>query len=311
MFEYLGLGEAALAHIDRRIQFLQLCAERREYTAQDREHESAAAHMQRIGRIGTLQRDTACLFILLEKYDRAMAYLRLSGQAWADIGLFAGYTLLGLRGNPAWTKDYENDFKQAATLMSSMYGGGEPLNEQERDAFDRETDLTDNLGPDQAEPVIKPYLAKSVASKRQLINLVQAGVLSGSDRLNTLTDRACDYFLEAPPSVIQGIQLQKYVHLLRSLSYGDFGHDGREWLKLLLSNRMERIEIAQRDSYHWQRLLNPEFLVDIDLLVLCVCAIQGDRTKELEDTMGGHPPIAVLPWTIANGFYRQRGGEQW
>jgi hypothetical protein len=301
MFEYLGLGEAAPAYIDRRIQFLQLCTERREYT----EHESAAAYMQRIGRIATLQRDTACLFILLEEYDQAMTHLRLSGQAWAGIGLFAGYTLLGLSRNQTWTEIYENDFRQAATLMQSLYGGCEPLNEQERDAFDRETDLTDNLGPDRTEPAIKPYLAKSVASKRQLINLVQAGVLSGSDNLNTLTDRACDYLLETPPGIMQGIQLQKYVLLLRALSHGDFGHDGREWLKLMLSNRMERIEIAQRDSYHWRRLLNPEFLIDIDLLVLCVCAIQGERATELEETMNGHPPIAVLPWTIAKRLYQR------
>lgn len=147
----------------------------------------------------------------------------------------------------------------------------------------------------------RPYLEPSVNSKRQLLNLLQASAAPnvGIQALNELKHLAHHRLSQAPSGAVDGMHLHSYANLLMSLSAGEFGSAQRKWLTLMALGRAEQLIAATGDIYHWKRILNPAFVIDLDLLTLCVYAAENNLTVEFDSLMGDQSSLVSLPWFAA------------
>jgi hypothetical protein len=269
--------------VRRRLTFLL----RRNESRPTREDDSHLRHAQDIGRAGTLQRDAGCLALLLDEDALAKNLLRSAGETWASVGLFGGYALLRLSKNKGWPESFADDLDQVATL----------LRRSEAEADD----------PVAAEPPGVPqnardelhYLTRSVNSKRQLLNLLQATTKTDGRTAAALRQHVQRRLERESFGVVEGMRVSSYVRLLESVASGELGLRERNSLMLLILHRAEHLASAKEDVHHWERALNPAFVVDLDLLFLCIHAAENRLVETFNELMAEQSGLVSLPWKIA------------
>ncbi|WP_266182841.1 hypothetical protein [Dyella humicola] len=251
------------------------------HRADAQNHNGYVANSVRQGCRGTLLRDAASLALMLEQYEQATALLREAGDAWAGIGLFAGYLLLHVAEGPAWVSRYEDDLQQIASLFEWRY--------------------SKTTTP---SPRVKgrAYLAAASWSPRQLLNLYQA--LPDDPRANELIKitrhharRSLDDL--AATATIGELPVSDYLLVWDAAAQGDFDARAQDALIALLEHRAMRLQAAQADTHHWYRGVNPAGLVDFDLMALGIKAIESNAADKLANILHHAPPLVALPWIAA------------
>ncbi|MFC3650807.1 hypothetical protein ACFONN_04575 [Dyella humi] len=288
--------------IERRIRFL---LERAEVHLR-KEGQNGTSRSEEMACAGTLWRDAACLAMLLENEAQARELLQRAGEAWANIGLFAGYALLHLSGITNWAENYTDDLRQAAWILRQSESTGEQQESDLEPSFIAGLEVHDDFYPKDGTPERRAYLSSSSVSKRQLLNLLQAAAnVHHGDDLKEFTNLIRSRFERTPSATLEGIRLLSYVYLLDTISHGEFGEPQQNLLTMMALNRRERLAAAQGDSYHWERILNPAFIVDLDLFTLCGYAVEKNLIEQFNAIMEFQPALVSLPWTVAQRLYSQ------
>lgn len=262
---------------ERRIAFLELRAD-----AQG--NNGYVADSVRLGCKGTLLRDAASLALMIEQYDRAAVLLHSAGEAWAGIGLFAGYLLLQLSGDHAWTKQYQQDLQQIERLFEWRF-----------------TNTTSP--PPRANG--RAYLTAATWSPRQLLNLYQA--LPAAHHASELAEsvkRHARVSLDdlSASATVGDFQVSNYLLVWDAVAQGHFDEPAQDALVALLQDRARRLEVAQADTHHWYRAVNSAGFVDFDLMALGLMAIQSNAADKLDNIMRLFSPHVALPWLAVQGL---------
>lgn len=264
----------------RRIAFL-------EKRADAQSHNSYVADSVRQGCRGTLLRDAASLALTLEQYEQATALLRAAGEAWAGIGLFAGYLLLHLSEGPAWVSRYEIDLRQIARLFEWRFT---------------------NTSTPSPRAKGRAYLAAASWSPRQLLNLYQSLPELPDDPpaselvmfVRHYARRSLDDL--AATAAIGDLRVADYLLVWDAAAQGEFDGPAQDVLVALLEDRAKRLEAAQADTHHWYRGINPAGMVDFDLIALGVKAIESNAAGKLGNIIHHASPLVALPWMAAQGL---------
>ncbi len=247
-------------------------------------HNGYVADSVRLGCRGTLLRDAASLALMLEQYDRATALLREAGDAWAGIGLFAGYLLLHFSEGPGWVSRYEDDLLQITSLFEWRYSKATTPSPRANG---------------------RAYLAAASWSPRQLLNLYQA--LPDDPQANELIRNVRHYARRslddlAATAIIGDLRVADYLLVWDAAAQGDFDEPAQDALVALLQDRAKRLQAAQADTHHWYRGINPAGLVDFDLMALGVRAIESNAADKLGTIIHHATPLVALPWIAAQGL---------
>ena len=244
-------------------------------------HNGYVAHSVRQGCRGTLLRDAAALALMLEEYERATALLREAGDAWAGIGLFAGYLLLHLADGPAWVSRYQDDLRQIAGLFDWRYSKAVTPSPRANG---------------------RAYLAAASWSPRQLLNLYQA--LPDDPRADEPMQFVRHYARTslddlAATATIGDLRVADYLLVWDAAAQGHFDGPAQAAVVVLLQDRARRLEAAQADTHHWYRGINPAGLGDFDLMALGVKAIESGSADKFANIVHHASPLVALPWNAA------------
>ncbi len=247
-------------------------------------HNGYVADSVRQGCRGTLLRDAASIALTLEQYEQATALLREAGDAWAGIGLFAGYVLLHFPEGPAWVSRYEDDLQQIANLFEWRYT---------------------NTNTPSPRAKGRAYLAAASWSPRQLLNLYQA--LPDDPQANELIVTVRHYARRslddlAATATIGDLRVSDYLLAWDAAARGDFDDPAQDALVALLQDRATRLQAAQADTHHWYRGINPAGLADFDLMALGIKAIESHAADKFGTIIQHAPPLVALPWNAAQGL---------
>ncbi|MFC4527763.1 hypothetical protein ISN76_06650 [Dyella halodurans] len=244
-------------------------------------HNSHVADSVRHACRGTLLRDAASIALMLERYEQATSLLRAAGDAWAGIGLFAGYLLLHFTDGPAWVSRYEGDLLQIAGLFEWRYSKTTAPSPRAKG---------------------RGYLAAASWSPRQLLNLYQA--LPDDPRAGEPIQFVRHYARTslddlAATTLIGDLRVADYLLVWDAAAQGNFDGPAQDALVALLEERARRLQAAQADTHHWYRGIHPAGLVDFDLMALGVKAIESRAADKLDHILHHAPPLVALPWTAA------------
>jgi hypothetical protein len=262
--------------IERRIRFL----EERAHTHIEKQHEGRTP-ADRQACVGTLLRDAGSLALLLEDYGRAATLLRQAGEAWASIGLFAGFLLLRLSGEIDWPEKYEKHLGQISRILEP------PELMSNQSALDAAT---------HEDPA---YLRASASSTRQLLDLYQALPDRSNDTSNHVAGMIKQRLSEVPGRSIDGIRVSSYIAAFDAVSEGYLERDQADTVFAMTLNRAEQLAIAQANIHQWQMGLNPAAIIGFDLLALCTRAVNSNSAKVLDEVMWNRSSLVTLPWTLA------------
>lgn len=228
----------------------------------------------------TLWRDAACVAMLLDDMTAAKKYLKASAQGFLELGLFYGFLLLRLSG--------EERIEIAAKTSGDRFAWvRDALRLSESEESDGARDLP-------------PYARASAQSPYQLLRLVQSGInfstLDG-DVVGTAR-KHLDVYTGLPIGGT-GIALGRYVQVQDALLDGDLDGRTTDALSYMAIRRRETIESAKADKFHWNRILNPCELIDLDMLALGLCLKNRGIEDRVSSFVRERGKIAALPFEIA------------
>lgn len=272
----MGLDEE---RVFRRIGFLK-------DRAQAHQEQAGERHTMHVACAGALLRDAAASAMLVGEFASAGELLVKAGELWAGLGLFAGYALIAIAKPEAlWTdRGYE-----LSELLDSL-GVAERMG------------ATREHHPDRA-----PMMDGSAASSRQLLHLYQAvrPRIGEHDLVSLLIGMSRSRLVEGSTAQVGPTEspVRAYVHLLDATVDGDFDRAARDTLAGMVLRRVEQLESARADEYHWRRVLAPAALVDFDMLSLAMASIDSRGTAaELAEHLADREPAARLPLEVARAM---------
>lgn len=223
-----------------------------------------------------LLRDAGATALLLGDLDTAVAFLRDAGRRWANLGLFGGYALLRLADGGAW-ENRESDLKRIQEYL---------VDEREI------SDSKERLARFAAE---LPFFEGSLSSARQLLNLYQAilptpSFNGGFESLrDTIHKRLVDAAVtSAGPA---DMPMRSYLRLLDDAATGDIGASSQKNFQAIVFQRDSQLSVAREDGFHWQHALGPTDLIDLDLLVVCLAAVESKSLKLFEVDFDSFDPL--------------------
>lgn len=232
----------------------------------------------------TLMRDAASLALLRGDALAATRLFSDAGRRFSDLGLFTGFSLLelGRRGQAReWRRGHEGlDERISAAMPSDEH--------MLREESPRE-----------------PFLVGSAALPGQLLHLYY--VLSADQELNAgergMHERIHAMLKQLPelPVGPTGIPVGRYVDLIDEISDMDsnaprISDRARDIFLSAILRRHEQLDAARNDTRHWNMLLNPTDLIDLNLTALSTMVV--DRIGSaflLEEVVGEREPMVMAP----------------
>jgi hypothetical protein len=256
----------------------------------------AGAHLEQSGPrrllhvacAGNLLRDAAASALLLDDSAMARKLLVQAGEHWADIGVFAGYALLAMGSPQAWWTDRRHK-------LETVF---EELTRATRSTSER---------PPERRADREPMLEGSVGSTRQLLNLYQS-IRPHSDRDSFAAEVSAvarERLLEATTAQVGAteVPLKAYLHLFDAAVHGDVDGAARDTLHGLVLRRVELLNAARADEYHWRMGLAPAALVDFDILALMIASMDARETvAEFEEPFAGRDNAIRAPMIAARAL---------
>lgn len=294
--EELGLDSERL---QRRIGFL----ESRATAHMEREidpHDRPRRDLERACAAG-LWRDAAALALLLDDPKRARTFLRKAGVQWAELGLFAGYSLMALADRDPWWTERRADIDAVLQTLRLQ-------TERPEESAERGRTRGDEL---EAQTLHRqPLIVASAGSTRQLLHLYQSLVAKRDTdpEVQATTALVRKRLEESPAAPVgpTGVPLDAYLDLLDAASHGDVGGSVADSVSGLVMRRAEQLQAARRDEYHWRLALKPAELVDFDLLAIATTSLDVRQTDEpFADRFRARGGGVELPMRAARGLRGQ------
>jgi len=230
----------------------------------------------------TLRRDAAAIAVLRGDRVTATRFFAESGNAFAELGMFVGYSLL--------------EFSQRGSSVEWR---------RERPKIDQY--ILRAMNPEDVgshlESWPQPFLRDSINSPRQFVHFLYALKAGHPPQESYLQNGARSILQPAAEKPLgpTGIPLGAYVNLVEEVSEINTNvprllTSAREiWLSAIL-RRQEQLRAARADSWHWLRLLNPADVIDFDLMTIALLAVDRAGTAApLEEVMGERDPVVALP----------------
>jgi hypothetical protein len=212
----------------------------------------------------TLVRDAACVALLLgDRMDYARQLLAEAGWRYLELGVLSGATLLAL-SNAA------ENFRQLDGWI--------------RQNLDPAHDEAVGLGD-----LHLPHLRRSLESPIQLLGLFQARWLMRAAAEAFLADVDPDRqraMLARSHAEVgsTGLTVAEYLQIADKIFGNGNGNEVegqiRDARRRLEDTRRAHVSIARSDAYHWQMLLHPADIVDLDAVVLLIGL---ERRHHLQD----------------------------
>lgn len=232
----------------------------------------------------TLTRDAAALAILRGDARMATRLLTDAGRRFSELGLFTGFSLLELSRH-GQAREWRRGHEGLAERISAAMPSGEHVLHEERPR--------------------EPFLDASAALPGQLLHLYY--VLSGEQDLSkgelSMHQRIHAMLKQLPelPVGPTGIPVGGYVDLIDEISHMDsniprLSRRSRDIFLSAILRRHEQLDAARNDRRHWNMLLNPTDLLDLELTALSTMVV--DRIGSalmLEELVGEREPMVMAP----------------
>lgn len=252
--------------------------------------ERAAVHDDRgslldIACAATLRRDAAAVNLLLGQPNQARPLFGKAGRQLADLGVFAGYSLISLSQPTADTSEFVSQDELGEIEQSlSAYSASEPFAQ----GSDRMAKL--RLSTNSPQQLLKLFQAtrRRRHSPTRASKIAEIASLRLSANANVLVATV-------------GIPLPIYLRLYDQLSFGEITPADRSSIMGFSIRRDELMSVARADSYHWRLAQKPADLIDFDLVSLGIAAINAGPKSEslLFDVLGEGGVAAHLPFYVA------------
>ncbi|WP_332768706.1 hypothetical protein [Phenylobacterium sp.] len=274
------------ARLERRVGFLRDRAQA--HLAQDDPGKLTMA----IACAGNLLREAAATAIMLQQFDAARDLLVEAGELWAKVGLFSGYAMIALGRPEAWWEDRRSDLEDVMSVMVEAESSETAI--QPRERHER-----------------APMMVGSAGATRQLLHLYQSLRphidQGGEDISGFVSNTARNRLMRAPTAQVGATEapVQAYVHLFESSVRGELDRAARDTLTGIVLRRVEQLEAARADEFHWRMGLSAAALVDFDLLALLIASVDAQGTVDvLAEHFGDRGDDVRLPLIAARGIRR-------
>lgn len=249
----------------------------------------------------TLSRDAGAIAAYLRNAETASKYLRRAGKSFAYAGLFSGFSLLETCGAGVgynWLRQYFGEDQPVRQILRAVDAG--------RDGDDPHE--TARRGND---------LMKSWASAQQLLSLYHVSRSSDDiDDAGLLRERLSE---RKSASVGEfGVSLWEYLELVDVAATSDkntkLGGSAEETFYEMMRSRSRALRKAREDSWHWNRVLNPAALIDMNLLALSTLMLRKSGSTapfdRIAEAFGERDHLVSLPINLARLFLEEGSSRQ-
>lgn len=238
---------------------------------------------EKISCAAVMLRDASATAILLGDFSAATTLLLRAGDIWTELGLFAGYFYLRLASPTPWWVSREENLLQIEQAMSAPA------------EISRKNPLEADLYPH--------YLRGSAVSPYQLLLLYQSLQTDPLDkRVQNLRRTIRERFADLPEtSLLRNRSFRRFFDLVDAHP-DELSERHRDHLLRLALERKEQLELAQADTYHWNRAMDPAQIVDFDLVALSMRALEVGNAVVYRDFFGNEDTLSGLPLTSAQGL---------
>ncbi len=244
----------------------------------------------------TLTRDAGAIAAYLRDTQAASRYLRRAGKSFADAGHFSGFSLLetcgvGLGCN--WLREHYGQEQPVRQILRAL----------EEKADEKGPHTLAHRGAD---------LFKSWSSTQQLLSLYHVSRASNDlDESGLLRERLSEVRTSSVGDF--GISLWEYFDLVdvAATPGREQRLDGKadEAFYEIMRSRSRALRIAQEDSWHWNRILSPAALIDMNLLALSTMMLRRSGSTEAFDRIAEpfveRQPLVSLPMSLARLFVNE------
>lgn len=299
--ESIEFSENDRERLQRRIDFLSARASMHRQKVDGGElkqaHVLSEESTTRLACAGTLLRDAGASALLLGNHDVAKKFFREAGDIWSRLGLFAGYMLYRIADPKPWWEDRPEDLRLIGRALNP---------EQPGDAIEAEIfSLSD-----------RPLFLSSATSGHQVFDLYRSiQNPSGSrpvwtrrerdeDLLTYIANRSHARLIESRVLIVSGrpMSMTVYLNLMEGLLSGELDGAQREaWLGLIIG-RQEQILVARQDEFRWKHMANPAEIIDLDLFLLSLFAIEAGRGDLIEKQIEQRDQWVALPFSAAKAW---------
>lgn len=244
------------------------------YLDQSDKHRTApfAFHDIHLAYAATLYRDAAAIALLLGKTELASQNFIKSGKLRFRLGYNDGGYLLRLGGADS-EKRREIFYKERASWA----------HDNEREQINR-----------------RQRVARAEKSPRYIISVIQGlGDVIDFEILKFYINLDLNKYSHPVPW-LNNITPKQYIDIFHDVTYGDI-QDGILTLTYMLKQRVQLIREAQRDRFHWKLVPRPAALIDMDILLLALTALERNQSlfEELQRSSEEFGSISSIPFYIA------------